>query len=326
MKSVAVIGAGRWGKNLVRVFHELGALKAVVESNPELRETLAKDYPDIAFFSELNALQDTSVSAVAIATPVKTHFEIARDCLEKGYDVFVEKPITTNVAQAESLVELAKEKSRILMVGHLLLYQPAIRRMADFIKEGGLGKIYSLHQERLNLGRARNFENVLLSLGIHDIAVVLDLVGDLPIESQCVGQKALQSDIEDDFYLHLRFPNDVYAHLHTSWLWPEKKRALTIVGEKGMLVYDELAQTVTLHRKSINKQLENIDEGHQIVFEGKESPLTLELSHFLARLEDRLPPLSDGASAVEVMRVIEKTAFPVEGKWIAETSQPEVTQ
>lgn len=302
---IAVIGAGNWGKNLVRTFHQLGVLSAVVESEEARRGKLTTEYPGVAVVSDASKLKELGIGAVAIATPASTHFALAKAALESGMDVFVEKPITLATKEAEELTRLAKDKSRVLMVGHLLLYQPAIRWIASFLKEGGLGRVYSLHQERLNLGKVRSVENALWSLGVHDIAVLLNLVGTAPTSIEASGQPALQSGVEDDIYVHLGFPGGVQAHLHTSWLWPEKSRKLTIVGEKGMLVFDELKQTVAFHKKQIAANLDAVDGGVETVFQGSDEPLKLELTHFLERIADRQAPVSDGQSGVEVLRVME---------------------
>ncbi|MGB4412450.1 MAG: Gfo/Idh/MocA family oxidoreductase, partial [Atribacterales bacterium] len=208
----------------------------------------------------------------------------------------------------------AQENSCLLMVGHLLLYQPAIRWIKGFIAQGNLGKLYSLHEERLNLGRARAVENALWSLGVHDVALFLDIVGEKPREIKVTGQQALQPGIEDDVYLHLSFPGGVFAHLHASWLWPEKRRRLTVIGEEGMLVYDEIAQTVTWHKKSINSKLENVDKGEEVVFRGDAEPLKIELSHFIECCKNRAKPYSDGESAVAVVQVLEKANHLLEAK------------
>lgn len=301
---VCVVGAGKWGMNIVRTLHELGALGAVIEASPQLRKDLQADFPECTVGESLADIP-ADIKAVAIATPVPTHYEVAKTALERGLDVFVEKPLTLSVEEARELHQIAENKDRILMVGHMLLYQPAIRWISSFLREGGVGKLLSLHQERLNLGRVRRVENALWSLGVHDVAVMLHLVGEEPSAVYAKGQCALQSDIHDDVYLHLKFPNKVQAHLHTSWLWPERRRQLTIVGDKAMLVFDELAQKVYLHKKSIDSDLNNVDEGVEIAFEQEGKPLTLEMEDFLARIQDRKTPLADGTNGVQVVRVLD---------------------
>ena len=311
---VALIGAGNWGRNLVKNFYHLGVLAAVVDEDERRLYEVGKDYPDVKLLNSTDDVWDMPVSAVAIATPVPTHYALAKTALMAGKDVFVEKPLALRAIEAEELSSLARENSCLLMVGHLLLYQPAIRWIKDFIAQGNLGKLYSLHEERLNLGRARAVENALWSLGVHDVALFLDIVGEKPREIKVTGQQALQPGIEDDVYLHLSFPGGVFAHLHASWLWPEKRRRLTVIGEEGMLVYDEIAQTVTWHKKSINSKLENVDKGEEVVFRGDAEPLKIELSHFIECCKNRAKPYSDGESAVAVVQVLEEANHLLEAK------------
>lgn len=303
---VGLIGAGQWGMNIARILQELGALGAIAEPRPEVRGQLKTIHPNVPIYSDHHDLLESDVPAVAIATPAATHYQIAKEALEAEKHVFVEKPLAFSKAEAEELVALARNKKKILMVGHLLLYQPAIRWIKEFLSSGNLGTVWSFHQERLNLGRVRTVENALLSLGVHDLAVLFYLVGEPPNKVKVYGQAVLQKGVEDDVHLHLRFPNGINAHLHTSWLWPEKRRRLTIIGSKGMLVYDELPQTVTLHRKGINPDLSNRDEGEEVVFQGHGEPLALELQHFLQCVREGKKPLSDGESAIPVVAVLEE--------------------
>jgi predicted dehydrogenase len=252
---------------------------------------------------------DPEVSAVAIATPAPTHFALARAALLAGKDAFVEKPLALEVRDARELTDLALDSGRVLMVGHLLLYQPAITWMHRWLASGQLGEVYSLHQERLNLGTARPVENALWSLGVHDIAVLLYLTGSEPTGVQVSGQRVLGEAVEDDVTVHLEFAGGVQAHLHTSWLWPEKRRRLLVVGSAGMLAYDELDGRVVLHRKGIGPDLKSWDHGSEEVFRASGEPLRLELQHFLDRLQDRQKPLSDGASSLPVLRVLERASL-----------------
>ena len=306
--NIAAIGAGAWGRNIVRNLSELGALAAVAEAVSELREELAEQYPDVPLHDDYRALlADESIDAVTIATPAPTHFEVASAALTAGKDVFVEKPMTLTSAESAELVDLAEgNDQRVLMVGHLLLYQPAIQWIKKQLDEGMLGEVFSLHQERLKLGRARYIENVTWSLGVHDLAVLLYLIDEDPDSVFASGHCGLQEKVEDDVYVHLHFPSGIRAHLHNSWLWPENRRGLTIVGEKGMLVYDEVNQRVIHHRKTINAELNNEDFGEEIVFSGSGQPLALELQHFIDCCRERSTPLSDGRSGHRVVEVLER--------------------
>ena len=305
---VGLIGAGGWGKNIARTLYELEALAGIAELRPELRSELRSRYPNVPLYPNHRALLRSNVPAVAIATPAATHPTLVKEALEAGKHVFVEKPLAFSQGEAEELVDLARKRGKILMVGHLLLYQPAIRWIKRFLDSGGLGELWSLHQERLNLGRARSIENALWSLGVHDVAVALYLVGCEPEEVRVVGQAVLQPNVEDDVYLHLQFPGGIQAHLHVSWLWPEKSRRLIIVGSKGMLVYDEINQKVVFHRKGINPNLTNRDEGAETLFHGGDEPLKLELEHFLECIAEGRQPFSSGESAMRVVKVLERAS------------------
>lgn len=299
---IAVIGAGNWGRNHARTLHQLGALDGIVEPSQDAQEKLRADLPEVKVYA---SAEDCEAKAFVIATPAHTHYDIAYDLLRRGADLLVEKPITLSVKEAQELVRLADDRQAVLMAGHLLLYQPAIRFVHDAVHDGMIGQLLSIHQERLNLGKARAFEDVLWSLGVHDVSVALYWTGRSPIQTSANRQCALNKNIADDYYLHLEFEGGIHSHLHVSWLWPELRRRAVLVGTRGMLVYDEIAQTVTLHKKFINEHLANQSEGEEVVFEGAGQPLTLELQHFMSCIETRSKPISDGASAVEVLRVLE---------------------
>ncbi len=311
MTKVAVIGAGRWGQNLVRVFHDLGALSAVAEQSPLLREQLSADFPELLVFDSHESVLRSVIPAVVVATPVSTHYRIAREALLAGKDVFVEKPLTMASKEAEELTALALQQERVLMVGHLLMYQSAIEWMKRYVSSGELGQLHSIHQRRVQLGRVRTAENALWSLGVHDIAVLLHLVGKEPLAIEAKGHSVLQRDIEDDVYVHLSFTGGIQAHLHVSWLWPRAERRMTVIGSRGMLEYDEMEQTVTLHRKSALEDLTFQNNGSEVVFTGDRQPLQAEALHFLHCVEKRKTPRSDGANGASVIRVLEN----VISKW-----------
>ncbi|MFB9274561.1 Gfo/Idh/MocA family protein [Cohnella cellulosilytica] len=308
IRKVIVIGAGNWGKNLVRTFFELNSLIAVVEASSVLRDAISNDFPDIPIYESYCECKTIEHQAVAIATPASTHFQLAEQALLMNKDVFVEKPFTLSTSDAQRLSQLALQGKNILMVGHLLLYQPAIQKLKEFIREGVIGNLHAIHQERLKLGRVRSIENVLWSFGVHDIAVILFLVGSSPINFQISGHRILQTEIEDDVYMHMQFNKNVTAHLHTSWLWPEQRRQLTVIGTKGMLTYNEENQSLVLHKKSIMDDLSNYDEGQIILYQAEEQPLRLECVHFLDCINNRTVPISDGSNGVEVIRILEEAS------------------
>jgi len=312
---MAVIGTGYWGKNLVRVACEiLGPEQVTVfDVNAESLRTIADQHPGISVAPSYGSvLNDRMIEIVSLATPVSTHVTLAKEALCAGKHIFVEKPLALKSSEAEEVAKLADEMGRIVMVGHILLFQPAIGWIKSAIGAGVIGELVSLHQERLNFGIVRTVENVLWSLGIHDIAVLLNLVGQSPQKVIAQGQAILQTKIQDDVYVHLLFSGGVRAHLHTSWLWPEKHRRLTIVGSRGMLTYDEGRQIVMLHRKRFGNDLMSVDEGDEVVFHGSGQPLTLEIEHFLECIRYGRQPLSDVRSAVDVVRVIEQAVWQME--------------
>ena len=305
---VAVLGAGVWGSNLARDLDDLGALAAVVDPAPSIRRSVAARYHGVAVHAEPADALGPDVTAVVVATPAPFHHAIAKQALLAGKDVFVEKPMTLRSSDAEELTRLAEREGCVLMVGHLLLYQPAIEYIAQQLRGGQLGQLHSLHQERLKLGRVRSEENVLWSFGVHDIAVLLHLVGSEPTDVRAVNHRVLQPEVEDDVHLHLGFGSGVRAHLHVSWLWPETRRRLTVIGSAGMLTYDEMSGAVTLHRKTVGPDLAHHDDGAEVVFQSQDQPLRLEMEHFLARVRDRGRPLSDGWDGTRVVRVLERAA------------------
>lgn len=302
---VAVIGGGNWGEKLLYRFHSLDALGAIVEVDDRRRETLGREYPDASIHITVEELSPARTPGVAIATPVPTHFELATKLLNRGFDVFVEKPMAMSSIEAESLLKIADDNARILMVGHLLLYHPAIRWIRSFMQEGGIGSLYSVHCERLNFGRIHTVENVLWSLGVHDISLILFLLNSFPNKVSLNGHSIIQEKIEDDVYVHLEFPFHQQAHLHVSWLWPERRRFTTLVGEKGMLVYDEIQGSVYLHNQYFEPSLNPVDGGAKLIFSSHEEPLRLEIEDFLGCMRDRKRPLSDGKVGRDVVRIVE---------------------
>ena len=303
---IGVVGAGDWGKNLIRNFADMGVLAGVADPVKENQQFVSGVCPDAEIFDDYTQLISAEYDAIAVATPAHTHYAIAKAVMENGQDVFVEKPVTLDSTEAESLRDIAKKEGRILMVGHLLLYQPAVAYIKQALTRGDIGSIRTMHQRRSKLGRARSVENVLWSFGVHDIAVLLYLSGQAPLDVQVSGHCGLQTAIEDDVYLHLTFPDKSIAHLHNSWLWPIVERGLIVVGDQGMLVYDEINQNVKLVKKTIDSDLQNVDEGEEVVFEGSGQPLRLELEHFVECCKNRQVPKSCGQNGLDVVRVIEQ--------------------
>jgi UDP-2-acetamido-3-amino-2,3-dideoxy-glucuronate N-acetyltransferase len=287
--SVAVIGCGYWGQNLVRNFHALGALRAVAEADADRRAQFAPQYPGVAFVADVgDALADPAVTAVAVATPAETHAAVVRRALEAGKDVFVEKPLALMEEDGRALVALAREKKRVLMVGHLLWYHPAVARLKELVAQGELGKIQYIYSHRLNLGKIRREENILWSFAPHDVSVILGLLGEMPTEVRSQGGSYLQEKIADVTVSLLSFPSGVKAHIFVSWLHPFKEQKLVVVGSRKMAVFDDLEKTDKLrlypHRIGWKDgaPVVNKAEAEPVALAAGE-PLRAECAHFLER-------------------------------------------
>ncbi|MFQ5349930.1 MAG: Gfo/Idh/MocA family protein, partial [Thermoanaerobaculia bacterium] len=227
---VAVAGCGHWGKNLVRNFHQLGALAAVCDPREDGRRLAAETAPGVEVSDSFEAA--LACPAVVIATPAETHYDLARQALSADRDVFVEKPLALTYDQGAELVRLAEERQRILMVGHVLEYHPAIVRLAELVRGGELGTVHYIYSHRLSLGKVRREENILWSFAPHDIAVILRLVGTLPERVSATGGSYLQPGIADVTVTDLQFAGGQRAHIHVSWLHPFKEQRLVVVGSQ----------------------------------------------------------------------------------------------
>jgi len=229
--NIAVVGVGYWGKNLVRNFYELGALGALCDAQESVETIYAERYTGVKFYRDYSAvLADPAITAVALATPAVAHYQMAKAALRAGKDVLVEKPLAIDVKHGEELVRLAQEKGRILMVGHILQYHPAVLKLQQLIQDGALGKINYLYSNRLNIGKIRTEENILWSFAPHDISVMLSLLNEMPSRVSCRGGSWLSGGVADVTLSHFEFPSGVQAHVYVSWLHPFKEQRLVVVG------------------------------------------------------------------------------------------------
>lgn len=307
--AVAVAGAGYWGKNLVRNFHQLGALATVCDPSEAGKAQARAIAPEVRLIDDFDtALQDETIQAMVIATPAVTHFELTRRALSAGKDVFCEKPLALNYREADVLVKLARERGRILMVGHILEYHPAILRLRELIAAGELGQIRYLYSHRLNLGKIRREENILWSFAPHDIAVILRLIGDLPFQVIANGGSYIQPNIADVTLTQLSFDNGVSAHIFVSWLNPFKEQKLVVVGSRKMAVFDDVAKSLMLYDQRVD-----VREGEPIPIKGEgmavdfaaDEPLRLECQAFLDAIATRQGPITDGESGLAVLKVLQ---------------------
>ena len=311
MGSIAVVGCGHWGRNLVRNFHDLGALTHVSDTDPIKLQEIQRLYAGVTACDDYQQLlMVDEIDAVVLATPAGQHASMAESALLAGMDVFVEKPLALRYRDGERLVQLAERLNRILLVGHLLEYHPAILKLKELVDTGELGEIQYIYSNRLNLGQVRSEENILWSFAPHDIAVILRLIGDLPFEVTATGGAYLQPHVADVTVTNLHFENGVRAHIFVSWLHPYKEHRLVVIGSKKMACFNDVADQDKLviydqgidwvngepvPRKGLEKPVEFSDE----------EPLRAECRHFLDCLNTRNRPRTDGASALNVLNVLE---------------------
>ena len=306
----AVVGMGYWGKNLVRNFFELGSLAAVCDSNAAVEETLKRDFKGVRYFSSFEALlADRDIAAVALSSPAVTHYQMARAALEAGKDVYVEKPLAIEVKEGRELVEIAERRQRVLMVGHILRYHPAIVKLQELIRSGSLGKIQCLYSNRLNIGKIRTEENILWSFAPHDISVMLALLNESPSRITCQGGAHLSKDIFDTTLSHFEFSSGVHAHIFVSWLHPFKEQRLVVIGSEKMAVFDDTAENKLVlypHKVEWKNRVPMAvkAQGENVALDNQE-PLKAECQHFLDCVSSRRTPLTDGREGLRVLSVLD---------------------
>jgi UDP-2-acetamido-3-amino-2,3-dideoxy-glucuronate N-acetyltransferase len=308
---VAVIGCGSWGRNLVRVFYELGALAALCDNRPGVLADMAKRYPGVRLVSDVEAiLCAPALETVAIATPALSHYRLARAALLAGKHTFVEKPLALCSTEAETLIALAETGGRTLMVGHVLRYHAAIVKLKELCEQGELGRLEYAYANRLNLGKVRREENALWSFAPHDVSILLHLFAAMPVQVSAVGGAYLQPHIADVSVSNLLFPGGARAHIFVSWLHPFREQKLVVVGTKRMAVFDALAPTYPLQLYDKGIELVNGDfltqppEAVPVPLEMHE-PLRHECQHFLACAQMGTRPVTDGAEGLRVLRVLQ---------------------
>ena len=310
---IAVAGLGYWGPNLARNFDDLGVLTALCELDPGLLDRYASRYPNARMHADYDdLLADDGVTAVVIATPVPTHFDLAKRALSAGKHVLVEKPPAMKAVEIDELVALAAERDLVLMPGHLLLYHPGIRKLKQLIDDGELGDVLCVYGNRQNLGIVRTNENALWSLGVHDLSVMLYLLDEEPELCDAHGRDFLTPGVEDVVFCYLRFPSGKIAHMHLSWLDPHKMRRITVVGREKMVVFDdmELERKVTIYEKAPWKRTDSYGEWQtrsgdiSIPKIPTDEPLKLECQEFLRLVSgegDRRKVAEDGARVVRAL-------------------------
>jgi predicted dehydrogenase len=331
MINVAVIGAGAWGKNHIRVFSEIPnvRLKYVCDSDPSKLTSVQKAHPQLQTVENLSTiLKDPEVRGVVVASSAISHYPLTKEILSSGKDVLVEKPMSLNEKDAKEMLEIAEKKDRILMVGHLLIYHSVVERLKEMISSGELGKIHYIYTQRVNLGVIRQDENALLSFAPHDLSVILHLIEEKPVVVSAHGESYIQDGIEDVVFLSLRFSDGKMANVHLSWLDPHKLRKITIVGSKKMAVFDdmEVSEKLKIYDKGVRSpsydtygEYLSLRFGDITIPNVKMiEPLRAEAEHFIHCIESRGIPKTSGRDGLEVVRILiaaqeslEKKGVPV---------------
>ena len=322
---VAQIGCGYWGPNLLRNLAGIPTCEVglLVEASPERRSYVTQNFPNVPTRAEAEAaFTDPQIEACVIATPARTHFELARRALEHGKHIFVEKPLAMTVAEVDALAALARPRGLVVMAGHTFLYNAAVRHLRELIVSGELGRIFCIYSQRLNLGILRSDINVMWNLAPHDVAILCYLLGGPPVSVSAVGTDFIQPGIEDVVFMDMEWPDRVRGHVHVSWLDPNKIRSVTVVGSRKMAVYDDVAkdkiaiydkgidlvqdekQGLAYDRPSANRP---VHRSGQVVLPALDypEPLRTELDHFLDCVRTGQEPLTGLSHAREVVRILE---------------------
>ncbi len=332
-KTLALIGAGYWGKNLIRNFHALGALHTICDSSRATLDSYGADYSAVEKSTDFeNVLTNKTITQVAIAAPAVLHYRLAKAALEAGKDVFVEKPLCLDPVEARSLLALAEAKERVLMVGHLLQHHPLVQELHTLLARGELGKLQYITSNRLNLGKIRREENALWSFAPHDISVILSLAGNqLPETVRCMGGEYLNHDVADTTLTFLRFTGGIRAHVYVSWLNPIKEQKLTVVGSSGIAVFDDTRpwnEKLVLYRQYLtwtNGQIPTPSKAKaEPVLVPEAEPLRAECQHFLICCHERRTPRTDGAEGLRVLQVLQAAQQSLEHD--GESVKPEATR
>lgn len=310
-KRVCVIGGGRWGKNHVKTLAGFDCLGGVCDSNLVALNEFKKQYPGIEVFQDFRDAVEHGFDGYTVATPAETHFFIAEYLLKNKQDVLVEKPLTLTLKEAQTLKDLAEKNAVNLMVGHVLLFHPAIRKIKELIADGKIGKLQYLYSNRLNLGTVRTEENILWSFAPHDIAIFQYLIEAMPTEIGCRGGAFLQPHIHDTTMTQLIYPDNIVGHIFVSWLHPFKEQRLVIIGSKGMISFEDSSKEKELlfYEKGIDWQagepVKREGPSEAIPYDAK-MPLTEEIGYFCDHLDGTPVEVADARNAVEVLEILER--------------------
>lgn len=314
MAKICVIGAGRWGSNHIRTLQQLGALGGIVEVREERTKELLGEFPQVPIFSSLDKAFEQQFDGFIVATPAETHYQISFDVISAGYHVLIEKPVALASSHARELKQLAQKHGVKVMVGHVLLFHPALAKVFDFVRSGSLGRLQYVYSNRLNLGTIRQSENILWSFAPHDIAIFQELTGDRPLEISCSGGAFLQPDVHDSTITTLRYPNNVVGHIFVNWLHPFKEHRLVLIGSKGMISFDDSSaeKQILFYEKGIdwvNGEPIRREGPTEVIAYEQSMPLSNELQYFVAAIDNNTSIEKSGLdSGIEVLEILEKAS------------------
>ncbi|NLW07063.1 MAG: Gfo/Idh/MocA family oxidoreductase [Clostridia bacterium] len=308
-KKICVIGGGRWGQNHIKTLFEMGNLAGIVEADADRLSELLQKYP-VQGFTDLDEAISSGFDGYTIATPAVTHYTIGKKLLELGNHVLIEKPLTLSSTHAGELVAIAEKNGSSLMVGHVMLFHPAIRKIKELVLEGKIGQLHYIYSTRLNFGTVRTEESVFWSFAPHDISILNYLAGGSPVNIEAKGSKFLQGQVYDVTMAQLEYPDNLHGHIFVSWLHPFKEQRLVLIGSKGMLSYEDSTKEKEIlyyekHFEIVNGQLLKYEEPDQVIPYEKALPLSEELKYFVDHLDTGIQ-IADGQSGYEVVKVLER--------------------
>jgi UDP-2-acetamido-3-amino-2,3-dideoxy-glucuronate N-acetyltransferase len=317
-KKICVVGAGRWGKNHVKTLSELGCLGGIVDASSATLGWFKEKYSGINTFSTVDEAIAFGFDGFTVATPAETHFEIAHRIISSGAHVLVEKPITLESTQARALKALADKKNVRLMVGHVMLFHPAIVKMKELVSQGKIGKLEYIYSNRLNLGTVRKEENILWSFAPHDISIFQHLIGGYPLEVVSRGGAFIQPHIHDTTMTVLTYPNNVVGHIFVSWLHPFKEHRIVVIGTKGMLSFEDSSanKDILFYEKGvdwINGEPVSRDGSTEVIPYEKTQPLAEELKYFMSKFDGGEIEIANARNAIEVLEVLETASTSLTG-------------
>jgi len=312
-KRICVVGAGYWGKNHINSLNQLGALSGIVESDKNLLNSITINYPNVHGYFDLDEALKEDFDGFTIATPAETHYEIAKKIINAGKHVLIEKPMALSIADAQELVNLAIQNNINLMVGHVLLFHPAIVKLKEMITNGKIGKLQYIYSNRLNLGKIRTEENVFWSLAPHDIAIFQYLTNSFPKNIHASGSTFLQKGIPDSTLTHLEYENGVEGHIFVSWLHPFKEHRLVVIGSESMVSFEDSLEDkpLKLYSKKIDLASgvpEKIDGPVEWIPYEKKMPLIAELEYFINHLDEKKPKIANMYHGLDVIKILVETS------------------